>query len=147
MTSKLKIYCASRLRHAPKWRELETLWTEFEFTGRWYHEPHIGTGTNVDPENACTPEAFRIHWINDEIDVRRADVVMVYAGENVCAPQPNGDILRSALVEAGMGIAFDKGVLLVGDSPSFGTWKHHPNCHSVPDLVSARLALQAQAKV
>lgn len=140
--AKLKIYTASRLQHAPKWKELQILWPEFEFTARWVHEPHIGDGTRADPELAQDPEQFAQHWLHDEADVWKCDVVLVYAepegkiGEDLFEGEP--EVLRGALVEAGMGIALDKGILLVGSSPSFGTWKYHPACKFVSTLALAR---------
>jgi hypothetical protein len=68
------------------------------------------------------------HWIEDHQDVAQSDVVLVYAEE--------GDVLRGAFVEAGMGIALEKLVVAVGDG-EFGTWVCHPQVTRVPNLESA----------
>lgn len=120
----LRIYTASKLRHAQKWRELRSEWPEFLFVSRWIDMPTFQDGK---------PEVCREGWIVDEHDVRKSDIVMVYAQDS--------EDLRGALVEAGMGIALDKCLLLVGESESFGTWQHHPLCVKVPDLAAARVVL------
>lgn len=128
----LRIYGASKLHHAPLWLDLRSRddWP-FEWTARW-PVPHVGK----IPDEA---EFAQLFWQCDEIDVRRADVVMVYA-------EP-GDNLRGALVEAGMGIAFGKAVLVVGENPNYGTWQYHPSVHQARNLDAARLILCLLAEI
>lgn len=129
--SKLSIYTASKIDHASRWLELRMLWPEFDFLARW---PDAIGKTEETPENAAR------FWREDLEDVLASDVVMVYG-------EP-GETLRGALVEAGMGLARGKRLLLVGDSPSFGTWQFHPACYKVLtlELARARLGLWAEAK-
>lgn len=128
--TKLKIYCASKLHHAEKWRQLERQWPKFEFTARWIHM------SNFDES---TPKVCSDGWLVDEEDVRKCDVVMVYAYKN--------EELRGALVEAGMGIGMGKAILLVGESPSFGTWQFHPQVFKVQDLDAAHTVLTREASL
>lgn len=107
-----KIYTASKLHHAPMWRELK-LHTNLPMTitSRWISMEHF--------DDADAPiEQKRAGWIIDETDVRESDYVLVFAAAN--------EPLRGALVEAGMGIAYGKKIVCCGQSDSFGTWQYHP---------------------
>lgn len=125
----LKVYGASKLKHAPLWIRLREEWEEIYFIARW---PTLHVGKTPDDE--CFAKVF---WQHDAEDVCECDVVLVYADPN--------DHLRGALVEAGMGIAFDKEIVVVGDHPDYGTWRYHSSVHRVKDLDSARMLLRALA--
>ena len=128
---RLKIYIASKFAHGKRWRALELEWEEFYFTSRWptlYHD-------SVPDEGVFT----KIGWIHDIEDVTRADVVLVYGGDQ------DDDHLRGALVEAGAALALGKMVVVVGSNPDFGTWQHHPNVHPVGTLEAARILLRLMA--
>jgi len=122
----IRVYTASKLQHWRRWKDLRSQWPEVTFTARW---PDIDIASVPG-----TPQEARAHWLDDEADVRSADVVLVYA--------ESADNLRGALVEAGMAIALNKKVLVVGDHPDFGTWQHHPNVAHATDLDHARIRLQ-----
>jgi hypothetical protein len=131
----IRVYTASKLGHSRRWIDLRSSWQDVTFTARW-PDMHATTGPP-------TPERARLHWLEDEEDVRSADVVLVYAEE--------GEHLRGALVEAGMGIALGKTIIVVGEHPDFGTWQHHPKVFRASDLEHARvrpkeLALQRHAE-
>lgn len=119
---KPKIYTASKLDHALLWAKLWGDWTDVEFTARWV-EDYIN---DRFPDKETHASIF---WKIDEDDVRASDFVLVYG--------PDDDVLRGALVEAGMGIAASKIVICVGTSPSFGTWRYHPQCYRVATLEEA----------
>lgn len=106
------IYLASKIKYAPTLRALRTTWDGMGLNihSRWLDQAEF--------EEQADPVEFSIFWLVDEEDVRTAKVVVVY-GEA-------GDELRGALVEAGMAIALGILVIVVGDSPSFGTWVNHP---------------------
>ena len=124
---KIRVYGASTLPHASLWRDLSRRWIdEVEFTARWSYM-HFG---NI-PETA---EFARLFWLHDMEDVRRSDVVMVYA-------EPK-DSLRGALVEAGMGLAYGLRVLVCGSNHGFGTWQHHPQVTHVSTLEDAKAQLK-----
>lgn len=120
------IYIASRMHHAGMCRELrEAEMRKFTITSRW-----IDQAKSFD-EACASFEVKRQGWLDDEADIRRSDYVLVYADPTqVCCdcPRPlfQGELLRGALVEAGMGIAMGKRMVLCGESESFGTWQHHP---------------------
>lgn len=121
----IRIYTASKLRHAPLWRGLIEEWPEIEFTARWPVK-HVGTVPD-DPSYA------RVFWEHDLEDVSKSDGVLLYAEDS--------DKLRGGLVEAGMAIALGKFVIVVGKHFDYGTWQYHPLVHRSPNLDAARLLL------
>ena len=121
----IRVYPASKLRHAKMWRELD--WPQVLFTARWLKHNLIGTSDSAE-------HAARF-WRENEEDVAVCDAVFVYG-------EPE-DKLRGALVEAGMGIAYGKTVIVVGQSDDYGTWQHHPLVKQAPTLGSAYGLLRA----
>jgi hypothetical protein len=129
----LKIYTAARLTQAHKLLMTVAEWPGHEVTSGWLLRI---LNMEEDPYGGpISPELAREIWIEDEEDVRRADVVLVYW-------EP-GDNLRGALVEAGMGIVLGKEVIVVGNCPAYGTWQYHPRVWRVGDLPGAKLLLDA----
>jgi len=116
----IKVYTASRLAHAPLLKALRHSYPSITWTARW---PDLVGKVDDSPENATW------FWVQDEEDVRKADVVLVYGLDD--------DVLRGALVEAGMGIALGKRIICVGKSPSLGTWQYHPLVSRVAHLAEA----------
>lgn len=102
-----KVYGASKLKHAPLWQGLRMTWQDIEWTARW---PDLVGGVE-DNDNFA-----REFWRHDVQDVMRSDCVLLYS-------QPD-DRLRGALVEAGVGIALGKHVIVVGENPDYGTWQY-----------------------
>lgn len=117
----LRIYTASKLRHAKMWRELCDQHDLFIFHARWLKHLKIGT-----PDNAANAPAF---WLQDQQDVKDSDALLVYAEKD--------DRLSGALVEVGMAIAYGVPVILVGEHEDYGTWRWHPGVHWVPDIPAA----------
>src|SRR5260221_5839328 len=105
----VKVYTASKLRHAELWRALK--WENVIWTARW---PFI----HVDkiPDTGGFAARF---WEHDMQDVAKADLVLVYA-------EPE-DKLRGALVEVGAALATGKKVIVIGEHEDYGTWQFHPN--------------------
>lgn len=122
--SQLKIYTASKLHHAEMWKALSFKWP-FQFTARWF-QYHVGRVPD-------SPSFAKFFWVEDYEDVTAADCVVVYA-------EPT-DVLRGALVEAGMAIAQHKPVICVGENDGFGTWADHPSVYRVKNLEEARVML------
>jgi len=120
----LKSYTASKLEKAPMWKRLQDEWP-FEFTARWF-QYHVGKVPD-------TPSFAKFFWQEGEQDVRRSDVVICYC--------EGGDVLRGALVEVGIAIAWGKPVIVVGDNPSTGTWSYHPLVFRVATLEEARIMM------
>lgn len=121
----IKVYIASKLKNAKHFQELRREWRShgIDLHARWFNQAHIEQTTEP------TPEEFHIFWLVDEEDVLDSDAVIVYGQK--------GDILRGALVEAGLAIGAKKLVILVGDN-DFGTWRHHPQVVEADNLNFAR---------
>lgn len=125
----LRVYTASKLSAAPIWQEIHAAWPEVYCHARWLKH----TSILRTPDTADRAARF---WVEDEQDVRHADVVVVYGRE--------GEHLRGALVEAGIGIALGKPVVVIGDHPDYGTWQHHPAVIRLKDFDSLRIFLGAK---
>lgn len=124
----VKVYFASKTCHAPKWIGLRAAWQDrIHFVARW---PYM---VGVVP--ATDPVAAQNFWQDDMLDVSTADVVIVYV-------EP-GEHLRGALVEAGMALAYDNWVIVVGNSPDYGTWQYHPKVRQA-DTIDQALTLATQ---
>jgi nucleoside 2-deoxyribosyltransferase len=114
----IRVYTASKMKHAAMWRDLCTATPHVQFHARWLKHSAIGT-----PDDSGQASEF---WMQD---VRDADAVLVYV-------EP-GDHLRGALVEAGMAIAYGIPVCVIGKHQDYGTWQYHPMVTRVPDIQSA----------
>lgn len=127
----LKVYGASKLKHAELWLKLADEWIDdnIHFIARW---PRFHVGTTPD-----APCYAKVAWQHDLEDVSQSDIVMVYA-------EPD-DKLRGALVEAGMALASGIPVIVVGDHPDYGTWRYHPLVYIVDGLDEARVLLRAMS--
>lgn len=122
----IRLYTASKVHHAGKWRALCATSRHIQCHARWLKHSAMGT-----PDTAEHAAEF---WLQDEQDVRDADAVLVYA--------ETGDRLRGALVEAGIAIAAGIPVIVVGDHPDYGTWQHHPGVRRTADLEQALRLLE-----
>lgn len=120
----IRVYTASKMKQGRKWLDLHAGAQGLYFHARWLK--HTALGTPDTPEHAAK------FWLEDEQDVRDADVVLVYAEQ--------GEHLRGALVEAGMALACGVPVVVVGDSPDFGTWQYHPGVVARATTVPSALA-------
>ena len=112
-----KIYFASKLKHAEKFIKWAIEHPEHHMVSRW---PYL---TGLVPDNAEHAVNF---WDDDFADIERCDVLVVYAEQ--------GDKLRGALVEVGYALALNKKVIVIGDHPDFGTWRHSKNVVHVTDM-------------
>lgn len=130
MTRQIRVYTASKLDYAERWKKLRVEWKEVHFTARW---PFF---VGQIPDDGYHAKQF---WQDDHEDVKRADVVLVYA-------EKSEEKLRGALVEAGMGIAGGKKVIVVGDHPDYSTWQFHPLVTRCRSLEQARVHLKTWSK-
>lgn len=121
----IKVYVASKLDKAPLWKEIRQNWPEIEITSHW-----VDMHTPNDQEHLIPIEEMMVAWTANVIDIHNADVVLVHGS--------NDSPLRGALVEAGIGIALNKKVIIIGKYKDYGTWQFHPNCVRVPTLEAAR---------
>lgn len=119
----VRVYTASKLEHAELWKHARGKFPGVYFTARWPF--YVGQV----PDTAEHAEQF---WQDDEEDIRRSDVVLVYAANS-------DEKLRGALVEAGMGLALSKLVIVVGKHPDYSTWQFHPQVEHA-DSIEAALA-------
>lgn len=114
----LRVYTASKLGAAQVWHDIQATWPEIYCHARWLKHNKLGT-----PDS---PEMAKSFWIEDEEDVRSADVLVVLGRQ--------GEHLRGALVEAGIAIASGIPVIVVGEHSDYGTWQYHPGVRRVVNL-------------
>lgn len=128
----IRVYFASHLRHAEKWRCAPASQGVRAFA-RW-HARVLGCGE---------PDVLELAdlWLENEQDVRDADCVIVYAEKD--------DLMRGCLIEAGMAMAYGVPVLVVGDNPGIGDWIHHPGaqrCESLSEAIMRAVEIGARAR-
>lgn len=133
---RLRIYTASKLKEGPRWRNLVDAWPEIDIVARWPFLHVTSDGAPGWPDDCAAHGS--IFWQHDYEDVAKCDVVLVFANLDE-------DVLRGALVEAGMGIAMGKTVIVVGSNPGYGTWQFHPQVKRVATLDAARSLLRLMA--
>lgn len=120
----VRVYTASKLHHAPMWRALQIQNQSWlVITSRWIHMATF---------DERSEEICRNAWTIDDQDVGKSNFVLCYA--------EGGELLRGALVEAGMGIAYGNDIICVGESESFKNWQYHPQV--VLRTASLELALK-----
>lgn len=120
----MKIYGASKLKYAPLWRKLRQEWIEHEFTNTWID-------TYLDAGGGTLPDICRTAWIKNVEDVLRADCVLLFAGYH-------DELLRGAILEAGVAIGAGRQVIVTGLSSSYGSWQFHPAVIRIPTLDNVR---------
>ena len=133
---RLKVYTASKLKEGPRWRRLAEEWPEIDIVARWPFLHVTADGAPGWPDDCAAHGS--VFWQHDNEDVALSDVVLVFAN------RPD-DVLRGALVEAGMAIALGKVVIVVGDNPGYGSWQYHQQVKRVPTLEAARSLLRLMA--
>jgi hypothetical protein len=113
LSTKPRIYIASKAKHRPRWREFRDLDDRF-----------IGVD---DPNQIDYPK----HWKECVQDVKDCDVLVMYV--------ETGEVMKGALIELGMALAQGKEIIVAGDLGDNGTWWHHPNVQvsdkSIEDLM------------
>jgi hypothetical protein len=126
--SMIRVYIASKIKYAARFRKLRHEWKKhnIELHARWFDQAQL--------EDIASPEDFHVFWLVDQHDVKTSNILIVYGEQD--------DHLRGALVEVGIAIAHNIPVIIVGDSPSFGTWRHHPCCIEASSLEYARIMIQ-----
>lgn len=116
----IKIYVASKLRHADKIKKLVLVADGFHLCSRW-----IDTGNLA--MNSSKPVS---HWQEENFDdIKSADYVLLYGEE--------GEHLKGALVEIGYALAYGKRVWVVCQAgrggeddvlfshPDYEPWSHY----------------------
>lgn len=118
----IKIYIASKTRHAARWQTLRA--QGYNIISTWIDEAGKGESKDLrDLAIRCIDEA------------KSADRVILYASEN--------DILKGALMEVGAALACNVPVYVVGMSESFETaLNQHPlwfDCLNLKEALSGTL--------
>jgi nucleoside 2-deoxyribosyltransferase len=123
----IKVYMASKMEHAEKWRELYSEHPTLHVVSRWpFLEPFVSpTGENA-----------KKFWQDDVADIAHADAVVVFAKE--------GEKLRGALVEAGIAIGMGKLVVVIGEHLDYGTWRFHPQVFNATTIEEAFSLIEKQ---
>jgi len=122
----LRVYPASELSRANTWRRLCDTNDHIILNARWLKHIKIGT-----PD---TPDRARSFWLQDERDIKSADVLLVWAED--------GEHLKGALVEVGMAIAYGVPVITVGKHCDYSTWQYHPGVTRAYSITHAMALLR-----
>jgi nucleoside 2-deoxyribosyltransferase len=114
----MKIYIASKVKHAEKWRKLRKEGAKIIST--WIDE--AGEGQTY---------SYHVLACNCIEEIKEADALILYCEE--------GEMLKGALIEVGAALAFGKKVYAVGDCQSISrVFKEHPNWY-IEDTVKHAL--------
>lgn len=125
----MNIYFASKLHHAEKWIEIRDKLT-VNSASPWYEHRITSSWINLVGNTPDSPEWAKAFWARNLSDIKeRSTHVIVYAEKN--------DRLRGALIEAGIALAFNKFVIVVGEHVDYGTWQYHPKVLKAADLSEA----------
>jgi nucleoside 2-deoxyribosyltransferase len=105
-----RIYCASKLRHAPVWRQWKTeLHDTLDIVSTWHDNP------NVEVDEADSAKCYAGWHANRMEILHAADFMLVFGMKK--------EPLNGTLIEVGMAIAMNIPTYLVGDYP-WGTWRY-----------------------
>jgi hypothetical protein len=101
----MRIYTVSKTMHADKWHALRS---EYDVTASWIDE--AAKGRSVDYSKLAA---------RCITDIRSADFLLLYC--------ESGELLKGALIEAGIALAFGKEVRCVGECASIShVFNKHP---------------------
>jgi hypothetical protein len=125
----VKIYPASKAKHAPWWRALRACGLPIEAT--WPDWP-----LNEPGAPAPTADDWRAHWDNCITGAAAADVLLFVDQVDETA--------KGALVELGAALARGRRVFMVSDRD--WSFRHHPLVTSFKTLADAVRALTRAAK-
>lgn len=110
----LRLYFASKLRHAPLWRSLRDGRLSFcNVQCQWIDTPEV---ENLDLVGS--PARFGEIWLKDINEARKADYTLLYC------PEGDAPLLKGARVEAGATLACGGGVIIIGYLED--SWTYHP---------------------
>jgi hypothetical protein len=122
----VKVYCASKAKHAVWWQALRGAGISIE-------APWIDAELNQPGAPEVRPDQWQRHWRDCIANAADADVVLFYAGED--------ERQCGALLECGAALAAGKQVFVV--SPYEWTFAHHERCRRFDTLEDAIRALRA----
>lgn len=109
LSTKPKIYIASKAKHRPRWREFRDV-MGYDIISQWI---------DTDDEFTENPEGldYTKLWQACIQDVKDCDVLVLYVEE--------GEHLKGALVELGVALGLRKEIVMTGPIGDNGTWHNH----------------------
>lgn len=122
----MNIYVASKVHHAPLWIRKRESWRSvgINIVSTWIDQMEVY-------EEGLSSVQLSASWIENVNDLRRSDIVVVFR-------VPSDHPLRGSLVEAGMGLALNKPIIICSSDirreTDFGTWQTHPLVHMASTL-------------
>ena len=125
----MKVYCASKARHASWWRALRA--AGVPIVAPWIDWPGNVAGC---PEPSA--DAWELHWSGCISHAADADICLFVANEL--------ETQCGALIEAGAALAAGKRVFVVSDYEF--TFAHHPRCRSFSSIEDAITAIMSGAQ-
>ena len=106
----IRVYAASKMRHAEKMMKLRQDYPDIHFTARWPITAGLGSEANRPV----------YQWMSEsEIDLLNSDCMLVYA-------EP-GEVLKTALVQVGIAYAKRIPIFVVGEHESYAEWQFNSN--------------------
>lgn len=122
-----RVYLASKLIHAPMWRD----WRQSNSYGlRIVSTWHDNLNIDADDRDF---DACRAGWTKNFADIDRADALIAFADRS--------EPINGTLVEIGAAISNRINVYLVGSFP-WGTWQYSTNVYKCPSLADAAYAIK-----
>ena len=106
----IRVYTASKLRHAEMFRDLRHKVDGVYFTARW--------PVTIQLASEAAKSSAQMQQDNFD-DISRSHAVIVYVEK--------GEHLKGGLVEVGYAIAHGKMVYVVGQHEDYSKWQFHPN--------------------
>lgn len=102
----IRVYVASKLRHAEMFMKLRNEYPDIHFTASWPITAALGSEANRPI----------YQWMSEsEIQILNSDCVLVYAEA--------GEILKTALLQVGMAYSRRIPIFVVGEHTSYATWQ------------------------
>lgn len=108
-----KVYCASKIHHAPLWRDMRE--------GRLSFCDIVSSWIDTEKKEDRPPAEYAGIWTIDVHDAQKADFVLLFATEH------DWDRLSGSIIECGIALGRNRQVLIVGHPPDRMSWTWHPN--------------------
>lgn len=117
----IRVYVASKLRHAEKFMKLRNEYPDIHFTASW----PITAGLGSEAERPV------YQWMGEsEVQILNSDCVLVYAEA--------GEILKTALIQVGIAYARRIPIFVIGEHDSYAEWQFNTNIVTrVPNIKRA----------
>ena len=116
----IRVYTASKLRHAELFRDLRYATDGVYFTARWPVTVQLASEA-AKPASQMQQDNFS--------DIAASDAMLVYVEK--------GEHLKGGLVEVGFALAYSKPVFVVGQHEDYSKWQFHPSVRRSPTIEQA----------